>query len=141
MNKLDRLNKLEKLLKIQEKHVLVEFKEVQNLNDMIKNHIQDLELHDSHANKNVLNKPISTGELHIAKSFSQKVVVALAELNKRLDENEKQFLIVGDKIKRVRSSIKSIQRLIDKQQVIENNKQDNYRQKEIEANINYLTLT
>ena len=43
MNKLDRLNKLEKLLKIQEKHVLVEFKEVQNLNDMIKNHIQDLE--------------------------------------------------------------------------------------------------
>ena len=138
MNKLSRLNKLENLLKIEERKVLAEFKQVQRVNTAIQKHIDQLERYSRQASKSILTKSVSTGELHVARSFSQKVAAALTEVNARLGDNEKKFVMVGDKIRHVRSRIKSIQRLINKHQVIENNKQQSHIQKEIEANINYL---
>ena len=140
MRRLHRLNRLENLLNIEEKQVLAEFKQVRHTGTAIKKHIYQLEHHRRQAGQRLLKKPVSTGQLHVARSFSQTVAAALTELNARLEDNEKKFAIAGDNIRHVRSRIKSVQRLINKYQAIENHQQENHAQKEIETNLNYSAL-
>ena len=139
MNKIERLKKLHKLIKLQEQKVLAEFKEVQKINNTIKGHISDLKEHGEKSNKNNIIHSSTMSEFNIARQFNQKIIIALDELNMRLHENDKQFLVVGDKIKRVRSSLKSIERLNDKHQTLQDYREDIARQNEIEENLNYFS--
>ena len=58
MNKLNRLNKLKNLMKIQEREVLIEFKEAQQINNRLRESILDLEDHKNNSASKMVNKEI-----------------------------------------------------------------------------------
>lgn len=137
MKKLQRLKKLYKLLKIQEQEMLVEFKELQNVNQQIKTQINDLFAHGSQSRNKLMYSSVDISQLTMVRRFSEKIEVVIEQLQSRLEANDKNFLIVADKVKQLRASLTSIERLIDKHQLIDNYEQDNNFQKQVEENINY----
>ena len=118
MNKLDKLIKLHKLLKIQEQKILIEYKELQSANDNIKNQIVDLRRHGNLYSNNMMTKLITMSEFNVVRSFGANVELVIKQLNEQLEKNEKQFVVVREKITELRGSLTSIQRLIDKHKTI-----------------------
>ncbi len=137
MTKVQRLNKLHKLLKIQEQGVLAEFKQLQSISHQIKAQINDLISHSVNSRNNLMQNTIAVSQLTLARKFNEKIEVVIEQLQVRLADNDKNYLIVADKVKQLRTSLKSIERLKDKHQLMENYLQDNNAQKQIEENINY----
>ena len=137
MKKIQRLNKLHKLLKIQEQEVLAEFKDLQNINQQIKIQINDLLNHGAQSRNNLMQNSVAVSQLTMVRRFSEKIEIVIVQLQERLEANDKNFLIVADKVKQLRASLTSIERLTDKHQLIDNYEQDKNVQKQIEENINY----
>lgn len=137
MKKIQRLKKLHRLLKLQEQDVLAEFKDLQNMSHQINKQISDLINHSAQSRNNLMHNAIDVSKLTLVRKFNQKIEMVIEQLHNRLADNEKNFLIVADKVKQLRSSLTSIKRLTDKHQLIENYEQDKNTQKQIEENINY----
>ncbi|MFK7795431.1 MAG: hypothetical protein AB8B89_08785 [Gammaproteobacteria bacterium] len=117
--------------------MLVEFKELQNVNQQIKTQINDLFAHGSQSRNKLMYSSVDISQLTMVRRFSEKIEVVIEQLQSRLEANDKNFLIVADKVKQLRASLTSIERLIDKHQLIDNYEQDNNFQKQVEENINY----
>jgi hypothetical protein len=137
MTKVKRLNKLHKLLKIQEQGVLAEFKQLQSISHQIKGQINDLINHSAQSRNNLMQNTIAVSQLTLARKFNEKIEVVIEQLQVRLADNDKNYLIVAEKVKQLRTSLKSIERLEEKYQLMDNYFQDNSAQKQIEENINY----
>ncbi|MFK8027938.1 MAG: hypothetical protein AB8C40_07745 [Gammaproteobacteria bacterium] len=137
MKKVKRLEKLYKLLKIQEQDILAEFKQLQNTSHQIKMQIKDLADHSSQSAKNLKENPIAVSQLTLSRKFNQKIELVIEQLQVRLSDNDKNFLIVADKVKQLRTSLTSIERLKNKHQLLEDYEQENFTQKQIEENINF----
>lgn len=137
MRKLQRLKKLHKLLKLQEQDVLAEYKQLQNISDQINVQINDLQNHSDKSADNLMQSTIDVNKLTLVRNFNQKIEVVIEQLHGRLVDNDKNFLIVAGKIKELRSSLTSIERLAEKHQLIENYEHDSNTQKQIDENINY----
>ena len=137
MNKVQRLNKLHRLLKIQEQDVLAEFKQLQKTNHDIKMQINDLSQHGVQSEKGLMKNTIAIDQLKLVKHFNAKIEVVIEQLNIRLADNDKNFLIVADKIKQLRTSLTSIERLTDKYELIQGYKSEQLVQKQIEEYINH----
>ena len=141
MKKIQRLNKLHKLLKIQEQDILAEFKQLQSTSHKIKTQINDLVSHGEQSSSNLMHNSIAVSELTLVRKFSEKIGVVIEQLQARLADNDKNFLIVADKVKQIRTSLASIERLTHKHQLIECYEQDKHTQKQIEENINYTVFS
>ena len=137
MSKLSRLKKIHKLVKLQEQNVLAEFKNVQQINSSLKMQIDDLSQHSKLTNNKLMGKSVSIQELSLVKSFNGNIELVLEQLKFKLSENNKKFLQVADKVKEVRSRMKSIERLESRQQLQQDNDQQKNIQQQIEENINY----
>jgi hypothetical protein len=137
VKKVQRLNKLHKLLKIQEQDVLAEFKDLQSVSHQIKIQISDLTSHSAQSTNNLMQNTIDVNQLTLVRKFNEKIEVVIEQLQVRLADNNKNYLIVADKVKQLRTSLTSIERLTDKHRLIENYEQDTTAQKQIEENINY----
>ena len=137
MNSLDRLEKLHKLIKLQEQDILAEFKETQRVSLALRVQIEDLVYHSQSASEKLMHQSIAMDQLNLVRSFNVKIEVVLEKLNIKLQENDTKLLKVAEKIKDIRSRIKSIERLIDRHQQRYNYQQQKYIQQQIEENINY----
>lgn len=137
MNKIQRLNKIHKLLKIEEQGILAEFKENQKISHNINMQINDLVENCMQSSNHLLSRPVAINQVILVRQFNDKVELVLEQLHVRLAENDKNFSIVAEKIKQVRTSLTSIERLTEKHKSIENYEQDKHTQKQIEENINY----
>ena len=137
MSKLSRLKKIHKLVKLQEQNVLAEFKNVQQINSSLKMQIDDLSQHSKLTNNKLMGKSVSIQELSLVKSFNGNIELVLEQLKFKLSENNKKFLQVADKVKEVRSRMKSIERLESRHQLQQDNDQQKNIQQQIEENINY----
>lgn len=139
MTKVQRLEKLHRLLKIQEQDILAEFKQLQTVSNKIKMQIKDLTEHSENSMNNLMVNPIAISQLTLSRKFNEKIEVVIDQLNVRLSENDKNFLIVADKVKQLRSSLTSVDRLKNKHQLVENYEQENRVQKQIEENLTNTT--
>ena len=137
MKKLQRLNKIYRLIKLQEQDVLAEFKQTQQVNTALKMQINDLTQHGKSSSDKLMHQAITINELNIVRTFNDKIELVLEQLNTKLSENEKNLMHVVDKIKDVRSRIKSIERLADRHQQIHDNELQKKIQHQIDENINY----
>ncbi len=141
MNKVQRLNKLHKLLKIREQDVLAEFKQLQKTSHDIKMQINDLSNHGIQSEHKLMQNTVVIDQLTLVKNFNVKIEEVIEQLNISLANNDKNFLIVADKIKELRTSLTSIERLTDKYQLIQSYEKEKNAQKQIEENINYTIST
>ncbi|GEM_PF-5485541 len=141
MNKVQRLNKLHKLLKIQEYDVLAEYKELQRINDQIKAQIYDLLNHSAQSTSKLANNSIDVSQLILVRRFNEKIELVVEQLQARLTDNDKNLESVTDKIMQLRASLTSIKRLTGKHQLIKDYENEQNIQKQIEENINYTLST
>ena len=137
MSKLSRLKKIHKLVKLQEQELLAEFKNIQNINSSLKIQINDLSEHSKLSSNKLMEKTVNMHELSLVRSFNGNIELVLEQLNFKLSENNKKFLHVADKVKEVRSRIKSIERLEGRHQLQQDNELQKNIQQQIEENINY----
>jgi len=141
MNKLERLQKLKKLIKLQEQDVLAEFKDSQMLKDSIKSQIEDLSQHSTTCSNDLMSKPVVMSEINLVRSFNQNIELVIEQLNTKLDESDKNLYVIAEKMKEVRSRMKSIERLEHREQVQKNFEQQKYIQQQLDENINYTSST
>tara|TARA_R110002096_G_scaffold367398_3_gene560712 strand:- start:87 stop:518 length:432 start_codon:yes stop_codon:yes gene_type:complete len=141
VNKVQRLNKLHKLLKIQEYDVLAEYKELQRINDQIKAQIYDLLNHSAQSTSKLANNSIDVSQLILVRRFNEKIELVVEQLQARLTDNDKSLESVTDKIMQLRASLTSIKRLTGKHQLIKDYENEQNIQKQIEENINYTLST
>ncbi len=137
MNKLIRLSKLKNLMKIQEQEILIEFKEVQQMNNSIKDNISGLEAHKNNSISNLINQDITMNELNVVRSFNHKVEAALDELTSQLDISDKQYASIAEKLKEAKKKSKSIEKLIQKEETISNIEEESKSQRQIDENISF----
>ena len=132
MNKVQRLNKLHKLLKIQEYDVLAEYKELQRINDQIKAQIYDLLNHSAQSTSKLAVNSIDVSQLILVRRFNEKIELVVEQLQARLTDNDKNLESVTDKIMQLRASLTSIKRLTGKHQLIKDYENEQNIQKQIE---------
>ncbi len=138
MRKLARLEKIHKLIKLQEQDVLSEFKQLQQANIALKAQINDLTQHSQLSSEKIMQGSVTMNEINIVRKFNGNIETVLDQLNLKLEENNKKFLAIAEKVKQVRSRIKSIERLTERQQLKQDYQQQKHIQLQIEENINYL---
>lgn len=141
MNKLERLKKLHNLIKLQEQDVLAEFKQTQLINMSLKNQIHDLSQYSESSSSRLMQKPVVMSEINIVRSFNTNVEVIIDQLNGKLNDNNKNLFMIAEKMKEVRSRIKSIERLADNERVQSEFEQQKKVQQQIDENINYQIST
>jgi len=137
MRNLQRLKKLHKLVSLQEHDVLIEFKEMQNASMALKAQMNDLTQHSQNSTHKLMQETVTASQINIVRKFNSNVEAVLEQLNEQLTESNKNFLIVAEKLKQVRGSIKSIEQLINRHQKLYDYQQQKNIQRQIEENINY----
>lgn len=141
MNKLERLQKLKKLIKLQEQDILAEFKNSQLIKDSIKNQIDDLSQHSATCATELMSKPVVISEINLVRSFNQNIELVIEQLNTQLGESDKNLYVIAEKMKEVRTRMKSIERLEYREQEQKNFEQQKYTQQQLDENINYSAST
>ncbi len=137
MNKLNRLIKLKSLMKLKEQEILIEFKVSQQNSIDIQNQITDLMEHRNASNSSLMKNQVTMNELNVARTFSQKVELALEQLSVSLEKSEEYYFKISEKLKDAKKRLKSIDRLIEKEQLIYNYDQEGKRQRQVEENLNF----
>ena len=138
MKKLARLEKIQKLIKVQEQKVFREFKEIQKNNAELKIQINDLAQHGQLSSNKLMQKSVSINEINLVRQFNGKIHLVLEQLNIQLADNEKKFLQTAEKIKEIRTRMRSIERLTDRHQQKHDYQQQKQAQRQLEENINYV---
>lgn len=137
MKKSQRMNRLHKLMKLQEQAILAEYKQLQAENLNIKQQISDLHNHSKNSITHTMQDMVGINELTMVRKFSEKVEVVIEQLQVTLDNNDKNYMIVADKVKNLRASLTAIERLSDKHLILENYQDDLNEQKQIDENTNH----
>ena len=137
MNKLSRLNKLKNLMKIQEREILIEFKEAQQINNRIRESISDLEDHKNNSASKMVNKEIIMNELNIVRNFNQKVDSAIEDLSQQLEVSDKVYASIAEKLKEAKKKSKSVEKLIHKEQSNYQYEEESKRQRQVDENITF----
>ncbi len=137
MKKLTRLKKLHHLIKLQEQDILIAFKGTQKVSTDLKNQIEDLSQHNQTSAAKLMRQSVTMNEVNNVRSFNGKVEQVIDQLKLKLDKNDEKLLHVVEQMKEVKSRMKSIERLTQR----ETQQQDYVRQKhsqlQIDENINY----
>ena len=137
MKKLERLNKLKELMKINEREILIEFKEAQQVNNSIRENISDLQTHQNKSEDKLLHQKITMNDLTIVRTFNQKVEKAVEELSSQLEVSDKVYSAIAEKLKEAKKKSKSIEKLISKEEGFVNFEEESKRQQQVEENIGY----
>lgn len=140
MNKSGRLDTIQKLVKLQEQMVLVELRELQRESDAIKNQINHLAGVKNESNRKLATQTLYINELTTAKVFSQSVEQAISAMQSRLQVTDNNYAIVGERIKELRTSILSINRLVEKYQILHSNELALVEQKQTEEFLSYTQI-
>lgn len=137
MDKSGRLNTIHKLVKLQEQMVLAEFSELQQASDALKSQIFHLEGIKKETNKKLSGQKIYVQELTSIKVFSENVETAISGIRQNLLVTDRNYAIVGERIKELRTTLLSINRLIEKYQLQYTNELALAEQKQTEEFLSY----
>ena len=132
-----RLDAIQKLVKLQEQMVLVEFRELQKESDNLKNQISHLVNIKTESSNKLVTQNLYANELVTAKLFSNNVEQAISAIQESLKVTDNNYAIVGERIKDLRTTLLSINRLVEKYQLIHSNQLALAEQKQIEEFLNY----
>ena len=124
-------------MKIQEREILIEFKEAQQINNSIRESISDLEDHKNNSASKMVNKEIIMNELNIVRNFNQKVDSAIEELSKQLEMSDKVYASIAEKLKEAKKKSKSVEKLIHKEQSNFQYEEESKRQRQVDENITF----
>ena len=124
-------------MKIQEREVLIEFKEAQQINNRIRESISDLEDHKNNSASKMVNKEIIMNELNIVRNFNQKVDSAIEDLSKQLEVSDKVYASIAEKLKEAKKKSKSVEKLIHKEQSNYQYEEESKRQRQVDENISF----
>lgn len=137
MKKIDKLKSAGEIIEIQERELLSELKLIQTESALTRAKIEELKSFSTQAKNNSLNKLINSNHLATTVSFYNKLDVGIAQLQERAGELDKQYKFASEKYKKISSTRLSINRLVDKYQLIENKQLESFEQRQIEEFINY----
>lgn len=137
MNKFKRLSTIHKLVKLQEQMVLVEFRELQRESDGLKFQINHLAGIQQESNKKLATQKLYVNELASAKVFGDNVEKAIIGIQGNLEVTDKNYAIVGERIKDLRTSLLSINRLVEKYQLVYATQLALTEQKQTDEFLNY----
>ena len=138
MNKTSRISAIQKLVKLQEQMILSEFSELQRQSDELKENILNLRNYKHDACKKLASQSLFISELATIKSFNEKLEQAVEGLQNSLELTDKNYAIVGEKVKSIRTTLLSLERLAKRNQIIEANQAELVEQKQTEEYLNYL---
>ena len=124
-------------MKIQEREILIEFKEAQQKNNRIRESISDLEDHKNNSASKMVNKEIIMNELNIVRNFNQKVDSAIDDLTKQLEVSDKVYASIAEKLKEAKKKSKSVEKLIHKEQSNYQYEEESKRQRQVDENITF----
>ena len=137
MKKSNRLGTVHKLVKLQEQMILAEFSELQQLSDQLKGQLTHLANIKSDSNKKLMHQNVYVHELKSIKVFEEKVETAINGIQQNLQITDRNYAIVGERIKELRTTLLSINRLIEKYQLIFSNQEALAEQKQTEEFLSY----
>ena len=124
-------------MKIQEREILIEFKEAQQINNRIRESISDLEDHKNNSASKMVNKEIIMNELNIVRNFNQKVDSAIEDLSQQLEVSDKVYASIAEKLKEAKKKSKSVEKLIHKEQSNYQYEEESKRQRQVDENITF----
>lgn len=137
MKKSRRLDIVNKLVKLQEQMVLAEFSELQQQSDQLKGQLTHLAGIKNESNKKLMRQNIYIHELKSIKVFGENIETAIKGIQQSLQVTDRNYAIVGEQIKEIRTTLLSISRLIEKYQLIFSNEQALSEQKQTEEFLSY----
>ena len=141
MNKLQRLTRVRKLVKLQEHMILAEFRELQLESERFRNKIKEIIGCKSQSSERLTTQVLHANELKTVNSFNMQLEHVIDALQNDLHLTDINYAIVGEKIKEVRTTLLSINRLVEKSQAIETNRTQLSEQKQTEENVNYSQIS
>ena len=141
MNKLQRLTRVRKLVKLQEHMILAEFRELQLESERFRNKIKEIVGCKSQSSERLTTQVLHANELKTVNSFNMQLEHVIDALQNDLHLTDINYAIVGEKIKEVRTTLLSINRLVEKSQAIETNRTQLSEQKQTEENVNYSQIS
>ncbi len=137
MKKSNRLDTVHKLVKLQEQMILAEFSELQQQSDRLKGQLIHLAKIRSESNKKLTRQSLYIHELASIKVFEENVETAIDGIQQSLQVTDRNYAIVAERIKQVRTTLLSINRLIEKYQLIFSNEEALAEQKQTEEFLSY----
>ena len=137
MKNSNRLDTVHKLVKLQEQMVLAEFSELQQQSDQLKGQLTHLAGIKNESNKKLMNQNVYAHELMSVKVFEENVETAISGIHQSLQVTDRNYAIVGERIKELRTTLLSINRLIEKYQLILSNQEALTEQKQTEEFLSY----
>lgn len=140
MDKSRRLDTIQKLVKLQEQMVLVELRELQQESDALKNQINHLVGIKNESNSKLATQTLYVNELMTAKVFSQSVEQVISATQSNLQVTDNNYAIVGERIKELRTSLISINRLVEKYQILYANELSLAEQRQTEEFLGYTQI-
>lgn len=138
MNKSRRLNTIHKLVKLQEQMVLAEFSDLQQQSDQLKGQLVHLAGIKDESNRKLTRQNLYIHELASIKVFAENVETAISGIQQSLQVTDRNYAIVGERIKELRTTLLSISRLIEKYQLQFANEQSLAEQKQTEEFLSYI---
>lgn len=137
MKKSNRLDTVHKLVKLQEQMVLAEFSELQQQSDQLKGQLTHLAGIKNESNKKLTNQSLYIHELTSIKVFGENVQTAINGIQQSLQVTDRNYAIVGERIKEIRTTLLSLNRLIEKYQLIVASEEALAEQKQTEEFLSY----
>ena len=132
MNKFRRLGTIHKLVKLQEKMVLAEFSELQLQSEQLKQQLQHFAGIKRDSNKKLSSQNVYIHELASIRTFAQNLETAIAGIRQNLEITDNNYSLVAERIKELRTTLLSIERLLDKVRVQSSNELALTEQKQTE---------
>ena len=117
--------------------VLAEFSELQQQSDQLKGQLIHLAGIKNESNEKLTRQNLYIHELKSIKVFGENVETAINGIQQSLQVTDRNYAIVGERIKELRTTLLSISRLIEKYQLIFSNEQALAEQKQTEEFLSY----
>ena len=137
MDKTKRLDAIQKLIKLQEQMVLAEFSHLQRESDVLKQQLNHFTKIKYDSDKKLMHKHLYVQELATIKVFATNVERAINGIQQNLAVTDRNYAIVGERIKSLRTTLISINRLIEKYRIININEKVLAEQKQTEEFLSY----
>lgn len=129
------------MVKLQEHMILAEFRELQLESERFRNKIKEIVGCKSQSSERLTTQVLHANELKTVNSFNMQLEHVIDALQNDLHLTDINYAIVGEKIKEVRTTLLSINRLVEKSQAIETNRTQLSEQKQTEENVNYSQIS
>lgn len=138
MDRVLRIKAIQKLVKIQEQMILAEFSELQRESDELKTHIFKLLDYKKDSCKKLTSQSLFISELATLRTFNEKLEQAVEGLKNNLELTDKNYAIVAEKVKAIRTTLLSIDRLAKRYHIIQTNQAELIEQRQTEEHLNYM---